>query len=67
MKKKQASHWDLVELGGSSESSGSAAYDGHLLACEILRRFRYHVAMTPGVVNDGVLDVLDGHGWLVNA
>src|SRR5690606_16996528 len=56
----------LVQLGGSGQSGGPGADDRDFLACAERRRIGHHPAVLEALVDDRLLDVLDGHRWLVN-
>ncbi len=55
------------ELLGGGQTGRSGADDGHGLAGQPVRRLRGDAAVVPGLVDDGDLDVLDGHRVLVDA
>ena len=57
----------LVELGRGGESCRAGTDDGHLLAGPFLGRLRLDPTLFPGVVDDGALDVLDGHRRRIDA
>ena len=58
---------DLVELGGSCQTGRAAPDDGHLLPRPMERGLRLDPPHLKGVVNNGTLNVLDGHWRGVDA
>ena len=57
----------LVQLVRGSQAGWAGPDNGHTFARAFLWRIRLHPSLLPGVVDDGALDVLDGHGGLVDA
>ena len=57
----------LVQLGGTGQPGGTRADHGHALARALFRRLGDHPALCKALVDDGALDILDGHGRIVDA
>ena len=57
----------LVELGCRREARRARTDDGHLLAGPLFGRLRLDPAFFPGVVDDGALNVLNGHRRRIDA
>lgn len=58
---------DLIKLCGAREARWSTADNCDLLASVVLWQVGSHQTMTPRIVNDGILNVLDGHGRFVDS
>ena len=56
----------FVELSSSSQASRSGPDYSHSLTRSLSRYFWIHPALSPGVVYDVILYVLDGHRVIVN-
>ena len=58
---------DLVELGGGCQTGRAAPDDRHLLPRPVERGLRLDPPHLKGMVNNGTLNVLDGHWRGVDA
>jgi len=58
---------DLIKLSSTRQSSGSTADDCNLSTSVVLRQVSHHQSVTPRVVYDGVLYVLDSHRRLIDS
>ena len=54
----------FVQLIGRRQTSRAGAYDGNFFTSAISGWFGDHPALDEGAVDDGILDVLNGHRWV---